>query len=165
MLDLYRYDFLKIPNYCNDTIKSCLPKKGTFEVDGYYYTCTPKDSILEEVLLADSFDTYQITEFEFYQSIPKNLNIEVFGKMGLLQLKLSDMQRGFYDFVDKTIHVFWYDYSVYFTFELGKVTINYRKWTFDINRDTAVSVNHECIVVILKAIRLFNVGIYKIVEV
>lgn len=81
--------------------------------------------------------------------------------MGLLQLKLSDIQRGFYDFVDKTIHVFWYDYSVYLTFELGKVTVIYRKWTFEIAKDTSVLVNHECIDVILKAIRLFNVGVYK----
>lgn len=49
MLDLYRRAFLRIPVYCGDVVKSAFPKTGTFEVDGFFYTHTYKDSLLWEL--------------------------------------------------------------------------------------------------------------------
>jgi hypothetical protein len=165
MLDLYRHDFLRIPVYCGDAVKSHLPKTGTFEVDGYYYTHCYKDSLFEELVLVDScVDAEQLTEFEFYQNIPKNLKIRTFGGGGSIGIQLDDYQNGFYDFVGKTVHVYWLNYSVYFTFDTGRVNIKYRKLDIDITKDTTEVIHISYIDVVLKAIRLFNIGIYKVVE-
>lgn len=165
MLDLYRHDFLRIPVYCGDAVKSALPKTGTFEVDGFYYTHTYKDSLFEELVLADSAcSSEQITEFEFYQEIPKNLKILTFVNDGYIGIQLDNYQNGFYDFVGKTVHVFWHNYSVYFTFDIGKVNIKYHKLDIDITKDTTETIHISYIDVVLKAIRLFNIGIYKVVE-
>ena len=164
MLDLYRRAFLRIPVYCDDAVKSAFPNTGTFEVDGFFYTHTYKDSLLWELVLADSVCSEQITEMEFYQEIPKNLNIHIFGNGTSICIQLDNYQRGFYDFVGKTVHVFWHNYSVYFTFDLGKVNIKYRKLDIDITKDTTETIHISYIDVVLKAIRLFNIGIYKVVE-
>lgn len=164
MLDLYRHDFLRIPVYCGDAVKSHLPKTGTFEVDGYYYTHCFRGSLFEELVLVDGVDSEQITEFEFYQQIPKILDIRTFGGGGSIGIQLDKYQNGFYDFVGKTIHVFWYNYSVYLTFDIGKVNIKYRKLDIDITKDTTETIHISYIDVVLKAIRLFNIGIYKVVE-
>lgn len=75
MLDLYRRAFLRIPVYCGDVFKSALPKTGTFEVDGFFYTHTYKDSLLWELVLADSDSvcSEQISEMEFYKKFLKIL--------------------------------------------------------------------------------------------
>lgn len=164
MLDLYRHDFLRIPVYCGDVVKSHLPKTGTFEVDGFYYTHTYKDSLFEELVLADSVCSEQISEMEFYQEIPKNLNIHIFGNGTSIGIQLDKYQNGFYDFVGKTVHVFWHNYSVYLTFDIGKVNIKYRKLDIDITRDTTDTIHIFYIDVVLKAIRLFNIGIYREVK-
>lgn len=166
MLDLYRRAFLRIPVYCGDVVKSAFPKTGTFKVDGFFYTHTYKDSLLWELVLADSDSvcSEQITEMEFYQEIPKNLNIHIFGNGTSIGIKLDNYQRGFYDFVGKTVHVFWHNYSVYFTFDIGNVNIKYRKLDIDITKDTTETIHISYIDVVLKAIRLFNIGIYKVVE-
>ena len=164
MLDLYRRAFLRIPVYCDDAVKSAFPNTGTFEVDGFFYTHTYKDSLLWELVLADSVCSEQITAMEFYQEIPKNLNIHIFGNGTSIGIQLDKYQRGFYDFVGKTVHVFWHNYSVYFTFDLGKVNIKYRKLDIDITKDTTETIHISYIDVVLKAIRLFNIGIYKVVE-
>ena len=114
MLDLYRRAFLRIPVYCGDVVKSAFPKTGTFEVDGFFYTHTYKDSLLWELVLADSVCSEQISEMEFYQETPKNLNIHIFGNGTSIGIQLDKYQNGFYDFVGKTVHVFWHNYSVYF---------------------------------------------------
>ena len=114
MLDLYRCAFLRIPVYCGDVVKSAFPKTGTFEVDGFFYTHTYKDSLLWELVLADSVCSEQISEMEFYQETPKNLNIHIFGNGTSIGIQLDKYQNGFYDFVGKTVHVFWHNYSVYF---------------------------------------------------
>lgn len=160
MLDLYRRAFLRIPVYCGDVVKSAFPKTGTFEVDGFFYTHTYKDSLLWELVLADSVCSEQITEMEFYQEIPKNLNIHIFGNGTSIGIQLDKYQNGFYDFVGKTVHVF----CVYFTFDIGKVNIKYRKLDIDITRDTTDTIHISYIDVVLKAIRLFNIGIYKEVK-
>ena len=160
MLDLYRRAFLRIPVYCGDVVKSAFPKPGTFEVDGFFYTHTYKDSLLWELVLADSVCSEQITEMEFYQEIPKNLNIHIFGNGTSIGIQLDKYQNGFYDFVGKTVHVF----CVYFTFDIGKVNIKYRKLDIDITRDTTDTIHISYIDVVLKAIRLFNIGIYKEVK-
>lgn len=164
MLDLYRRAFLRIPVYCGDVVKSAFPKTGTFEVDGFFYTHTYKDSLLWELLLADSVFSEQISEMEFYQEIPKNLNIHIFGNGTSIGIQLDKYQKGFYDFVGKTVHVFWHNYSVYLTFDIGKVNIKYRKLDIDITRDTTDTIHISYIDVVLKAIRLFNIGIYKEVK-
>lgn len=164
MLDLYRRAFLRIPVYCGDVVKSALPKTGTFEVDGFFYTHTYKDSLLWELVLADSVCSEQISEMEFYQEIPKNLNIHIFVNGTSIGIQLDKYQNGFYDFVGKTVHVFWYNYSVYLTFDIGKVNIKYRKLDIDITRDTTDTIHISYIDVVLKAIRLFNIGIYKEVK-
>ncbi len=164
MLDLYRRAFLRIPVYCGDAVKSALPKTGTFEVDGFFYTHTYKDSLLWELVLADSVCSEQISEMEFYQEIPKNLNIHIFGNGTSIGIQLDKYQNGFYDFVGKTVHVFWHNYSVYLTFDIGNVNIKYRKLDIDINRDTTDTIHISYIDVVLKAIRLFNIGIYKEVK-
>lgn len=164
MLDLYRRAFLRIPVYCGDVVKSALPKTGTFKVDGFFYTHTYKDSLLWELVLADSVCSEQISEMEFYQDIPKNLNIHIFGNGTSIGIQLDKYQNGFYDFVGKTVHVFWHNYSVYLTFDIGKVNIKYRKLDIDINRDTTDTIHISYIDVVLKAIRLFNIGIYKEVK-
>lgn len=164
MLDLYRRAFLRIPVYCGDAVKSALPKTGTFEVDGFFYTHTYKDSLLWELVLDDSVCSEQISEMEFYQEIPKNLNIHIFGNGTSIGIQLDKYQNGFYDFVGKTVHVFWHNYSVYLTFDIGNVNIKYRKLDIDINRDTTDTIHISYIDVLLKAIRLFNIGIYKEVK-
>lgn len=164
MLDLYRRAFLRIPVYCGDAVKSALPNTGTFEVDGFFYTHTYKDSLLWELVLADSVCSEQISEMEFYQEIPKNLNIHIFGNGTSIGIQLDKYQNGFYDFVGKTVHVFWHNYSVYLTFDIGNVNIKYRKLDIDINRDTTDTIHISYIDVVLKAIRLFNIGIYKEVK-
>lgn len=164
MLDLYRRAFLRIPVYCDDAVKSAFPNTGTFEVDGFFYTHTYKDSLLWELVLADSVCSEQITEMEFYQEIPKNLNIHIFGNGTSIGIQLDNYQGGFYDFVGKTVHVFWHNYSVYFTFDIGKVNIKYRKLDIDITKDTTETIHISYIDVVLKAIRLFNIGIYKEVK-
>lgn len=164
MLDLYRRAFLRIPVYCGDAVKSALPKTGTFKVDGFFYTHTYKDSLLWELVLADSVCSEQISEMEFYQEIPKNLNIHIFGNGTSIGIQLDKYQNGFYDFVGKTVHVFWHNYSVYLTFDIGNVNIKYRKLDIDINRDTTDTIHISYIDVVLKAIRLFNIGIYKEVK-
>lgn len=164
MLDLYRRAFLRIPVYCGDVVKSALPKTGTFKVDGFFYTHTYKDSLLWELVLADSVCSEQISEMEFYQEIPKNLNIHIFGNGTSIGIQLDKYQNGFYGFVGKTVHVFWHNYSVYLTFDIGKVNIKYRKLDIDITRDTTDTIHISYIDVVLKAIRLFNIGIYKVVE-
>lgn len=164
MLDLYRRAFLRIPVYCGDVVKSAFPKTGTFEVDGFFYTHTYKDSLLWELVLADSVFSEQISEMEFYQEIPKNLNIHIFGNGTSIGIQLDKYQNGFYDFVGKTVHVFWHNYSVYLTFDIGKVNIKYRKLDIDITRDTTDTIHISYIDVVLKAIRLFNIGIYKEVK-
>lgn len=164
MLDLYRRAFLRIPVYCGDVVKSAFPKTGTFEVDGFFYTHTYKDSLLWELVLADSVCSEQISEMEFYQEIPKNLNIHIFGNGTSIGIQLDKYQNGFYDFVGKTVHVFWHNYSVYFTFDTCKVNIKYRKLDIDITRDTTDTIHISYIDVVLKAIRLFNIGIYKEVK-
>ena len=164
MLDLYRRAFLRIPVYCGDVVKSALPKTGTFEVDGFFYTHTYKDSLLWELVLADSVCSEQISEMEFYQEIPKNLNIHIFVNGTSIGIQLDKYQNGFYDFVGKTVHVFWYNYSVYLTFDIGNVNIKYRKLDIDITKDTTETIHISYIDVVLKAIRLFNIGIYKVVE-
>lgn len=160
MLDLYRRAFLRIPVYCGDVVKSAFPKTGTFEVDGFFYTHTYKDSLLWELVLADFVCSEQITEMEFYQEIPKNLNIHIFGNGTSIGIQLDKYQNGFYDFVGKTVHVF----CVYFTFDIGKVNIKYRKLDIDITRDTTDTIHISYIDVVLKDIRLFNIGIYKEVK-
>lgn len=100
MLDLYRRAFLRIPVYCGDVVKSAFPKTGTFEVDGFFYTHTYKDSLLWELVLADSVFSEQISEMYFYQEIPKNLNIHIFGNGTSIGIQLDKYQNGFYDFVD-----------------------------------------------------------------
>lgn len=70
----------------------------------------------------------------------------------------------FNDFVGKTVHVFWHNYSVYFTFDTCKVNIKYRKLDIDITRDTTDTIHISYIDVVLKAIRLFNIGIYNEVK-
>lgn len=70
----------------------------------------------------------------------------------------------FNDFVGKTVHVFWHNYSVYFIFDICKVNIKYRKLDIDITRDTTDTIHISYIDVVLKAIRLFNIGIYKEVK-
>ena len=60
--------------------------------------------------------------------------------------------------------MFWHNYSVYFTFDIGKVNIKYRKLDIDITKDTTETIHISYIDVVLKAIRLFNIGIYKVVE-
>ena len=164
MLDLYRRAFLRIPVYCGDVVKSAFPKTGTFEVDGFFYTHTYKDSLLWELVLADSVFSEQISEMGFYQEIPKNLNIHIFGNGTSIGIQLDKYQNGFYDFVGKTVHVFWHNYSVYLTFDIGKVNIKYRKLDIDITRDTTDTIHISYIDVVLKAIRLFNIGIYKEVK-
>lgn len=164
MLDLYRRAFLRIPVYCGDVVKSALPKTGTFKVDGFFYTHTYKYSLLWELVLADSVCSEQISEMEFYQEIPKNLNIHIFGNGTSIGIQLDKYQNGFYDFVGKTIHVFWHNYSVYFTFDIGNVNIKYRNLDIDITKDTTETIHISYIDVVLKAIRLFNIGIYKVVE-
>lgn len=164
MLDLYRRAFLRIPVYCGDVVKSALPETGTFKVDGFFYTHTYKDSLLWELVLADSVCSEQISEMEFYQEIPKNLNIHIFGNGTSIGIQLDKYQNGFYDFVGKTVHVFWHNYSVYLTFNIGKVNIKYRKLDIDITRDTTDTIHISYIDVVLKAIRLFNIGIYKEVK-
>lgn len=164
MLDLYRHDFLRIPVYCGDAVKSHLPKTGTFKVDGFYYTHTYKDSLFEELVLADSVCSEQITELEFYQEIPKILDIRTFGGGGSIGIQLDGYLERFNDFVGKTVHVYWHNYSVYFTFDTCKVNIKYRKLDIDITRDTTDTIHISYIDVVLKAIRLFNIGIYKVVE-
>lgn len=166
MLDLYRRAFLRIPVYCGDVVKSHLPNTGTFEVDGFFYTHTYKDSLLWELVLADSDSvcSEQISDMEFYQEIPKNLNIHIFGNGTSIGIQLDKYQNGFYDFVGKTVHVFWHNYSVYFTFDIGKVNIKYRKLDIDITKDTTETIHISYIDVVLKAIRLFNIGIYKVIE-
>lgn len=166
MLDLYRRAFLRIPVYCSDAVKSALPKTGTFEVDGFFYTHTYKDSLLWELVLADSDSVCSelISEMEFYQEIPKNLSIHIFGNGTSIGIQLDKYQNGFYDFVGKIVHVFWHNYSVYLTFDIGKVNIKYRKLDIDITRDTTDTIHISYIDVVLKAIRLFNIGIYKEVK-
>lgn len=126
----------------------------------FFYTHTYKDSLLWELVLADSVCSEQITEMEFYQEIPKNLNIHIFGNGTSIGIQLDKYQNGFYDFVGKTVHVF----CVYFTFDIGKVNIKYRKLDIDITKDTTETIHISYIDVVLKAIRLFNIGIYKVVE-
>lgn len=112
-------------------------------------------------MLADSVCSEQISEMEFYQEIPKNLNIHIFVNGTSIGIQLDKYQNGFYDFVGKTVHVFWHNYSVYLTFDIGNVNIKYRKLDIDITKDTTET---SYIDVVLKAIRLFNIGIYKVVE-
>ena len=51
-----------------------------------------------------------------------------------------------------------------FTFDTCKVNIKYRKLDIDITRDTTDTIHISYIDVVLKAIRLFNIGIYKEVK-
>lgn len=164
MLDLSRRAFLRIPVYCGDVVKSAFPKTGTFEVDGFFYTHTYKDSLLWELVLADSVCSEQISEMEFYQEIPKILDIRTFGGGGSIGIQLDGYLERFNDFVGKTVHVYWHNYSVYFTFDTCKVNIKYRKLDIDITRDTTDTIHISYIDVVLKAIRLFNIGIYKEVK-
>lgn len=161
---MYRHDFLRIPVYCGDAVKSHLPKTGTFEVDGYYYTHCSRGSLFEELVLLDGVDSEQITEFEFYQQIPKTLDIRTFGGWGSIGIQLDGYLERFNDFVGKTVHVFLHNYSVYFIFDICKVNIKYRKLDIDITRDTTDTIHISYIDVVLKAIRLFNIGIYKEVK-
>lgn len=63
---MYRHDFLRVPVYCGDAVKSHLPKTGTFEVDGYYYTHCSRGSLFEELALVDGVDSERITVFDVY---------------------------------------------------------------------------------------------------
>ena len=159
MVPIWAYRFYTVECYAEKVVLENLPKNRSFCVDDVYYVMVTSDSTLEEIMLNHPLGVTQISEFEFYSNIPRKVRVDICG-VGKDKSVVLD---GFdYTLIGKSYHVFWHDESVYINFNEGSsVDVEYRKYAYTFTKNTEVPVSFLCFDVILKALRLFNMGVSK----
>jgi hypothetical protein len=148
----------------NDTILMSLAKVK-YTKDENTYLMLKKDTLYEELLfdLSDSYDVLEISEIEYYGDLDKEFKLEVsnyFGSASSTYISIGSVHRRL---IGKSFDVTFNSgyHSIYFEFlDYNNVKIHYRKLHLDVNYgDTEIGLDD--LEIILRAIRLFNMGIRK----
>lgn len=161
-----RLGFYKIPCFVddNDTILMSLVKVK-YTKDENTYLVLKKDTLYEELLLelSDSYDVLEISEIEYYGNLDKEFKLKVsnyFGSASSIYISIGSISR---KLIGKSYDVTFNSgyHSIYFEFlDYNEVKIHYRKLHLDVNYgDTEISLDD--LEIILRAVRLFNMGIRK----